>query len=327
MRLYKRKYNEPMNTSSPPISFSEALSILNTPDDQLDDLLARTDELTQSHVGKEVLLCGIVNAKSGECSEDCSFCSQSVHHNTEASVYPLLKKESLKAAQNKAKAEGVSCFSIVTAGRGAPEGDDFETILGALNSFDGTYTCTSMGIMTKEQLQQLKDAGMDKYHHNLETARSFFNKMCTTHQYEERVQTIRYAKEVGLQVCSGGIFGLGETLEQRVELALELRDLDVDSVPLNILHPIEGTKIYGTVTPIRPQDILKLLAMFRWVMPTKIIGLFGGRERNLQEWQPKMFAAGANSMLVGNYLTTTGNPVDLDWQLIEGAGRVPMRKA
>ena len=309
----------------PATSFAEAIAILQTPDDQLDDLLARTDELTQSNVGKEVLLCGIVNAKSGACSEDCSFCSQSAHHNTQASVYPLMKKESLQAAQNKAKAEGVSCFSIVTAGRGAPEGDDFETILGALTAFEGTYTCTSMGIMTKQQLQALKEAGMDKYHHNLETARSFFSQMCTTHSYEERVQTIRFAKEVGLQVCSGGIFGLGESLEQRVELAMELRELDVDSVPINIIHPIKGTKVYDHLEPMRPQDILKLLAMFRWVMPGKIIGIFGGREHNLREWQPKMFRAGANAMLIGNYLTTQGNPVDLDWQLIQSAGRIPKR--
>ena len=148
--------------------------------------------------------------------------------------------------------------------------------------------------------------------------------MCTTHTYDERVETVRTAKEVGLQVCSGGIFGLGETLEQRVELAMELRELDVDSVPLNILYPIEGTKVFPDAKPIRPQDILKLIAMFRWVMPTKIIGLFGGRERNLGDWQRYMFAAGANAMLVGNYLTTTGNPVDLDRQLIEQARRVAL---
>ncbi len=309
------------------LSFTDALSILNTSDDQLDELLARTEALTLETVGNAVLLCGIVNAKSGQCSEDCSFCSQSAHHHTKADVYPLMAKETLMGAHNRSKGDGVSCFSIVTSGKGVPTGKDFDTILSALTGFDGTYRCTSLGIMTKAQLQQLKDAGMDKYHHNLETARSFFNEMCTTHTYDERVATISAAKEVGLQVCSGGIFGLGESLEQRVELAMELRDLDVDSVPINILYPIEGTKVFGKVDPIRPQDILKLIAMFRWVMPTKIIGLFGGRERNLGEWQRYMFSAGANAMLVGNYLTTTGNPVDLDWQLIEQAGRVPMRKA
>lgn len=310
-----------------PISFAEALSILNTPDDQLDELLAHTEALTLQAVGRSVLLCGIVNAKSGQCSEDCSFCSQSAHHQTKAEVYPLMTQKTLIDAHLRSKDDGVSCFSIVTSGKGVPVGKDFETILAALADFDGTYRCTSLGIMTKAQLQQLKDAGMDKYHHNLETARSFFDEMCTTHTYDDRVATLRAAKEVGLQVCSGGIFGLGESLEQRVELAMELRDLDVDSVPINILYPIEGTKVFGKVDPIRPQDILKLIAMFRWVMPTKIIGLFGGRERNLGEWQRYMFSAGANAMLVGNYLTTTGNPVDLDWQLIEQAGRVPMRKA
>lgn len=311
-------------TFSLPLNREDALSILKTPDDQLDDLMGMTDELTQRSVGREVLLCGIVNAKSGKCSEDCSFCAQSAHHHTDANVYPLMSEESLRSAQRKAKSEGVSCFSIVTAGRDAPQGDEFEAVLDALSTFDGTYTCTSMGIMTKQQLQALKDAGMDKYHHNLETARSFFSQICTTHTYDERVQTIRFAKEVGLQVCSGGIFGLGESLEQRIELAMELRGLGVDSIPINIIHPIKGTKVYNTLEPMRPQDILKLLAMFRWMMPDKIIGIFGGREHNLREWQPLIFKAGANSMLIGNYLTTRGNPVEMDWKLIEDAGRIPI---
>jgi biotin synthase len=184
--------------------------------------------------------------------------------------------------------------------------------------------CVSLGILSKEQLKKLKQAGLKRLHHNLETARSFFPKMCTTHTYNERIATIKAAKEVGLEVCSGGIFGLGETPAQRVELAMELRGLDVQSVPINILNPIKGTKAARTYQPMRPLDILKLLATYRLMLPKADLGIFGGRELSLRSLQPLMYIAGANQTLLGNYLTTAGRPPEEDVQMIKDLGLVIM---
>ncbi len=305
------------------VSREEALFIINTPDEQLDTLLDYTNRLKLEKVGNEVLLCGIVNAKSGKCSEDCSFCAQSAHHKTKAEVYPLLSSKELLDASDKAKVNGVQCFSIVTSGKGVTSEQDFSVIKDTISSVEQLNRCASLGILSKAQFQELKKAGLNKYHHNLETAESFFANMCTTHSYEERVETIKAAKEAGLEVCCGGIFGIGESLEQRVELGLAIRELDVESVPINIVNPIEGTRIYSQIVPMRPQDILKLIATYRFLLPRKIIGVFGGREHNLKEWQPQIFPAGANAILLGNYLTTTGNAADVDLAMIKEAGLVP----
>ncbi|OGI07483.1 MAG: biotin synthase BioB [Candidatus Margulisbacteria bacterium GWF2_35_9] len=311
-------YEKSLNLES--LSSEEALFIINTPDANLEQLLTFSNEIKLKHVGKKVLLCGIINARSGKCSEDCSFCAQSAHHKTDAKVYPMLSKDEILDATNKAKQNHVQCFSIVTSGKGAANSADFQTVLETIKEVTGLNRCVSLGILSKEQFMQLKEAGLNKFHHNLETAESFFPKMCSTHTYADRVETIKAALSVGLKVCSGGIFGIGESTDQRVELGMAIRELDIESIPINILHPVKGTKLYGAVTPIRPEDILKLIACYRFLMPTRIIGVFGGREINLKDWQPKLFTAGANSILIGNYLTTSGSSVESDLEMITAAG-------
>ena len=181
-----------------------------------------------------------------------------------------------------------------------------------------------MGLITKEQAIKLKEAGLEKFHHNLETAESFFSNMCTTHSYKDRVATIMNAKSAGLRVCVGGIFGIGESLQQRIELGVAIADLDVDSVPINIVHPIEGTKIYGRTEKVSVNDVLKLIATYRFLMPDKVIGVFGGRESNLGDRQQEIFGAGANSILVGNYLTVMGNKAIDDINMLKELGLEPV---
>ncbi len=302
------------------LSKQEAEFIINTSDENLPELLSLADKLRKKYFKKKVMLCGIVNARSGNCSEDCSFCAQSGHNKAEIKKYPLLNKTELVSAAKKAKQAGVGCFSLVTSGKGLNQEKDLSVVQETLSEINGMNKCTSLGILSKAQLAKLKKAGLNKYHHNLETAKSFFQNICTTHSYADRVKTIKNAHAAGLKVCSGGIFGLGETPEQRVELGLDIRNLPVESVPINILHPIPGTAIYGKVKTLRWQDILKLIATYRFLMPDRTIGVFGGREYNLKSQQKKIFQAGANSILIGNYLTTKGNSVKADLQLLKQAG-------
>jgi biotin synthase len=308
-----------------PLTQEEGEFLINVPDDQLDQLMAYAFDLMTEKVGRGVLMCGIENAKSGSCSEDCSFCSQSAHHDTQSLEYAMKPKDSLVEAAKLAKYNHASCFSLVTSGKGAPLGKDFEVIKEALGEVKHIHDnrCTSMGVATRDQLRELKEAGLNKYHHNLEAAESFFPEVCSTHSFQERIETIRDAKEIGLRTCCGGIFGLGESVSQRVELGLTLKELDVESIPLNIVHPIEGTRIYGKVSPLRVEDILKLIATFRFIMPEKIIGVFGGREVNLKENQRLLFEAGANGILIGNYLTTKGDSVSKDLAMIKSVGLEP----
>jgi biotin synthase len=199
-----------------------------------------------------------------------------------------------------------------------------ESILEVVSEISGVKKCASLGLITKEQAIKLKEAGLEKFHHNLETAESFFSNMCTTHAYKDRIATIMNAKSAGLRVCVGGIFGIGESLEQRVELGMAIAELDVDSVPINIVHPIEGTKIYGHTEKVAVNDVLKLIATYRFLMPDKVIGVFGGRESNLGDRQKEIFRAGANSILVGNYLTVKGNKAMDDMNMLKELGLEPV---
>lgn len=311
-----------------PLTYEEGVVLINTSDDELPQLMNYATQLREQYWQNKVVLCGIVNAKSGRCSENCSFCAQSAHHQTKIAVYDLLSEEEMVSAAKRAKDSGSGCFSLVTAGRGIPEGKDFERIISAVKRIKrevpGLKTCVSLGIISQAQAKRLQEAGLDKFHHNLETAESFFEQMCTTHSYKERLQTIYAVKAAGLKVCSGGIFGIGETKEQRVELAIALQGLDVDSVPINIVNQFPGTRIYKTVPELPINDILRLIATYRFLLPDKIIGVFGGRQQHLKDDQQKIFAAGANSILIGNYLTTFGYDVSADMQLLQKAGLVPI---
>ena len=308
-----------------PIPFDEALLLINSTDETIFDLLAAANRLRRHFHSNKVKLCGIVNAKSGRCSENCSFCAQSAHHQTACPTYPLLSsKELIEAAKAAAKKMSATCFSFVTSGRSIHTEEELATICTALSSVakeTGLNRCVSLGTLNANQLKQLKKSGLKRLHHNLETAESFFSKMCTTHSYQDRVKTIKLAKEAGLEVCSGGIFGLGESTKQRVELAFALKELNVQSVPLNILNPVPGTPAVNCL-PLSPFEVLRLVATYRFILPTQDLGVFGGRERALGSLQPLMFIAGANVTLIGNYLTTKGQAPDKDLQMIRDLGLV-----
>lgn len=286
--------------------------------DDLFQLLATAYRIREEHFGNRVRLCSIVNAKSGRCPENCAFCAQSVHHATDAPVYPLLDPEEIAASALKAGESGSSCFGIVTSGSSIAKGPELERIcasLRAIRSRTAVSPSCSLGNIDRETAVRLKEAGAVTYHHNLETSRSFFPSICTTHDYDEDVTTIRNAKQASLDVCCGGIFGLGETMTQRIELALTLRDLDVDSVPVNFLNPIPGTRLENADF-LTPMTCLAIIAVFRLILPEKNIIICGGRERNLRDLQSLIFLAGANGMMVGNYLTTTGRDEARDMMML-----------
>ena len=230
------------------ISAKEALELISTPDEKTFALLAEANKIRQQYKGNKVKLCAIVSAKSGRCSENCSFCAQSGHHKTSAESHSLLAaKEISNAAKTSEKNMQATCFSIVTSGKTVKTKAEMDTISTAIKEIEQQTSlnrCVSLGTLSLEEIKRLKQNGLKRLHHNLECAESFFDQVCTTHTYAERLQTIKLAKQAGLEVCSGGIFGLGESLEQRVELAFALRELEVESVPINILNPIKGTPGY-----------------------------------------------------------------------------------
>lgn len=306
------------------ISLSEAISLIQTADENTFELLAAAEKIRNAFKGKRVKLCAIINAKSGKCSENCSFCAQSAHHKTEVQTYPLLPAEKIIAAARSAEKDTrATCFSIVTSGKSIKSSGEIESIGAALKTIrneTGLNRCVSLGTLSRENIESLKAQGLKRLHHNLETAESFFEKVCTTHTYRERLETIKLAKQASLEVCSGGIFGLGETLEQRVELAFALRELNVESVPINILNPVAGTPAAENYKPMTPLEVLRLVATYRFVLPKADIGVFGGRERALRELQPLMFVAGANVTLIGDYLTTKGQAPEKDLQMISDLG-------
>jgi biotin synthase len=267
--------------------------------------------------GRGIKLCAIVNAKSGRCPEDCAFCAQSAHHQARIKAYPLMEPRQVLHQAQEAESMGAKRFSIVTSGK-ALTGEELEQVaeaLGLIKEETALTLCASVGMITPGTAHQLKAAGLNCYHHNLETAPSFFPHICTTHPYEEDLDTVRSAKEAGLEVCSGGIFGLGESPQQRLELALTLREMEVDSVALNFLHPIPGTPLAGAPS-LTPLEILKSVALFRFILPDKDIRICGGREFGLRDLHPLVLWAGANGIMIGNYLTTQGRDYRADLQMI-----------
>ena len=303
----------------------EALTLGRLEGEEIYDLMASANRIRRHFKGNRVNLCSIVNAKSGLCPEDCTFCAQSAHFDTKAPVYDMIEPERIVEAAKKAKAMHSREFSIVTSGSSVEEGAELDALCRAIEEISengGLERCASLGNMSREALLKLKAAGLQSFHHNLETARSFFPKICTTHDYEEDVETVRTAKELGFETCCGGIFGLGESPEQRVELALTLRELDVDSIPLNFLNPIEGTAMEGRPT-VEPMEGLKIIALFRFLLPKKDIIVSGGREVTFRDLQPLIFQAGANGTLIGDYLTTKGSSPERVLTMIRDLGLEP----
>jgi len=289
-------------------------------------ILAAASEIRERFKGKHIILCGITNAKSGRCLEDCAFCAQSSHWRTDAVLYPLKSPGQILKEAARAKKDGAEFFGIVTSGKRIKSKKEWSDIIAAVEGVSklGLCACASLGILDAAKARALKNAGLCRYHHNLETARSFFPNICTTHDYEEDVETLHVAKAAGLSVCAGGLIGMGEGVTHRIEMAATLAELDVDSVPVNILTPIPGTPL-SAMPPLPPMEILMTIAVFRFMLPDKDIKLCGGKEKNLRQLLPLGIVAGANSLMTGNYLTTTGRESRLDHEMILDLGLLPTR--
>jgi biotin synthase len=302
------------------LGFDGAMDILRARGASLSRILAGANELRERIFGNRVELCSIINAKSGRCAENCAFCAQSSHFQTDAPVFPLKSREEILDGARRAEAEGSHCFGIVTSGTRI-RGKELEDVLAAIREIRAETSIApsaSLGLLDEETAEKLAEAGCATYHHNLETARSFFPNICTTHDYQEDVRTVQLAKAAGMKVCCGGIFGLGESLEQRVELAFTLRELQVDSVPLNFLNPIPGTPLENN-NQLTPMDCLRIIALFRYALPERRISVCGGREKNLRDLQSWIFLAGASGTMIGNYLTTSGRDRGMDLQMFRDA--------
>lgn len=303
----------------------QAMAVLETPDRDLDALLDRASEVRDAHFGRKATLCTIVNAKSGQCHQDCSFCAQSIRHGgVRSETYPLISNQEIQQAFDKAARFPIQHFGMVTSGKTLSEAD-LRRICELLKSRPASAInwCASFGMLNEAQFRQLKAAGLTRFHHNLETAESYFPKVCTTHTYEDRKRTVLAAKAAGLAVCSGGLFGIGESPAHRVELAFTLKDLGVDSIPLNFLVPIPGTPAAEHARPLTPGEILKTIAMFRLVCPRAEIRVCAGREKHLKEREAHIFRAGATGMMIGGYLTVQGRTEDEDLALLKDADMTP----
>lgn len=284
------------------------------------ELLYWSNRIREHYKGGKIKLCGIINAKSGLCTQDCRFCAQSARYNTGAKEYPLVSRDKMREGMLKVKSSKAHCCGIVTSGHGLDESGIDELCASVSESRDtGIKLSASPGSLNKDSLLRLKNSGINKFHHNLETARSYFKNICTTHSYEERVNTVKNAKHAGLEVCCGGIFGLGETFSHRIELAFTLRELNVDSVPVNFLNPVKGTPMQG-MPLLSAGEALRIIAVFRFILPDRDISVCGGREVTLRDLQSWIFYAGANGMMTGGYLTTCGRKVEEDLNMIHDLG-------
>ncbi len=292
-------------------------------------LCAAADRVRQECCGNTVDLCSIINVKSGNCSENCGFCSQSAHHQGKDSpIYGLKSSEEILAQAKAAEAAGAKRFCLVSQGRGpkysSPKSTEFEQILATVEQIiaeTNIKPCCALGEVTPEQAQALKAAGVTRYNHNLEASESFFPNVVTTHSWRDRVATIKNLKSAGIQACTGGIMGLGESWEDRIDLALALRELEVESVPLNLLNPRAGTPL-SELPKLDPYEALKAIAIFRLILPQQILRYAGGREAVMGELQEMGLKSGINAMLVGHYLTTMGQPPEQDRAMLDSLGLI-----
>jgi len=290
-------------------------TIISWPISEAPVLFACADKVRRHFLSNTIQPCAIMNIKSGGCSENCSFCSQSAHNSAKVNIQALSSKEEIIEAYKLATEKNLS-FGVVSSGKKLST-QEIEFVAGALKECKDRYgnsTHASLGILTQEEFALLREAGVVCYNHNLETSRRYFGKIVTTHTYDQRVKTVRLAKEAGMKACCGGIFGMGETWEDRKSLCLELKGLDVDTIPLNFLNAIPGTKV--EVPKESPLEFLKIISLFRLVHPRKSIKVCGGREVHLKKLQGLMFYAGANGYISGDYLTTAGDSVESDDEMI-----------
>ena len=288
--------------------------------EDLDSLLNSADDIRKAKLGDSFDVCSIINGKSGRCSEDCKYCAQSIYYNTNIEEYPLLDDEKIIDAALKNEKGGILRFSIVTSGRKLSEGeiDQICNTYKKIKSKSSINLCSSNGLLTYEEFKKLKESGVTRYHNNLETSRNFFNKICTTHTYDEKIEAIKNAHKAGLKVCSGGIFGLGESLEDRIDMAFEISSLGVKSIPVNILNPIKGTPLEN-INALSEEEILKSIAIYRFIAPDSVIRLAGGRAL-LSDKGKKAFLSGANGAISGDMLTTIGISLKDDLDMIKSCG-------
>lgn len=290
-------------------------------DCELDALLEGADKIREYFCGDKVDLCTIINGRSGRCGEDCKYCAQSAHNHTNCEVYDFLPKEKILAEALANEKEGVDRFAIVTAGRSL-SGEDFEKAIDAYETMHKECKldlCASLGFLTKEQFHRLHEAGVTSYHDNIETSRRNFPNICTTHTYDEKIATIKTAQEEGFCVCSGGIIGMGETWEDRLDMAVSLAELGIMSIPINALMPIPGTPLEN-LEQLSENDILRTIAFFRYINPEANVRLAAGRALITNDGEAA-FSGGASATITGNMLTTSGSTIESDKKLLSDLGR------
>lgn len=303
------------------ITAAEALALCEVADERRQELLDAAGEITRARASRKFDTCSIVNARSGRCPENCKWCAQSAHYHTSADVYPLISREECMRHAFYNRDQGIMRFSLVTSGRKMSGKDLAQACgyIGELQRQGGLGLCASMGLLDRRELLMLKEAGVKRYHCNLEASPSFFPNLCSTHTIEDKLQTIREAKELGFEICSGGIIGMGETRRQRVELALELRKVEPCSIPINILCPIPGTPLENA-EPLSDEEVLVSVALFRFVHPSVTLRFAGGRMKLGRAAQLAAMKIGINGAIVGDLLTTVGSRYADDCRLVSEAG-------
>ncbi len=298
----------------------ELLDLYNT---DLETLL----ELSSQYMSKNIEFCSLVNARSGKCSQNCKYCAQSSHYRTDIETYPLIDKEDVLKAAKEAKEYGVNHFAIVTSGKD-PEEENFDKIIELIqeiNKVDGISSCASIGILNEEDAKKLADAGLKRFHHNINTSQSYYPEVCTTHTWEDRVNTCKLVKKYGMELCCGVILGMGETVEQRIEMAMELAEIQPDSIPINILMPIPQTPFENYGDKIDEENILRTLAVFKIANPNSVLRFCGGRLRLSEKNQELALKTCVEGILTGNYLTTTGKSPQEDLKTVEKLGKTLLK--
>ncbi|WP_237607204.1 biotin synthase BioB [Roseimaritima sediminicola] len=303
-----------------PLTSEQALSILQSPDDDLLEVMAAAFRVRRHYFGRAVQLYFLMNAKSGLCPEDCGYCSQSKISTAPVPKYNILQRDKLMAAAALAAERNAKTYCLVISARGPNEREmkAVEQVVPEIKEKFDLKVCACLGLLSAEQAQRLKDCGVDRVNHNVNTSEQYYEKICTTHTHADRVQTLNHVREAGMELCSGGIIGMGETPEDVVAMAIQLREIGVESIPLNFLTSIDGTPL-EQVDRLTPAYCLKALAMFRLVNPDRELRISGGREIHLRSLQPLGLYA-ANSIFVGDYLTTSGQPPEADYKMIEDLG-------
>ena len=299
------------------ISKDEAMKLYYEP---LEEICAKADEIRKHFCADKFDVCTIINGKSGRCSEDCKFCAQSAHHKTNAESYPLLSPDELTEKAKRDFSKGVVHYGIVTSGRNLSD-DEVDRVCEAVRKIKaetGISVCVSLGLLTEEQYRKLKEAGVVRVHNNLETSEKFFPNVCTTHKFSDKVKAIKAAQRAGLPICSGGIMGIGESVEDRIDMALSLRELGVKNVPVNMLNPIPGTPL-ALRQVLGEDELRRIIAVYRFILPDAFIRLAGGRGL-LEDMGRECFESGANASISGNMLTTSGFSVESDMKLFDELG-------